>query len=329
MSIRTIPEMLLELSAAHVAARALHVVAELGVADALDGEARPADDLATEAGVDPRALARVLRLLEGHGVFASDAAGRWRHSEASRWLRSDHPTSLRAFARMSGTPFGWAPFTALEHAVRTGEPSIRTIAPEGPWAYLEAHPEEQAIFQEAMTAKAHGDVAAVLAAHDFSSYSRITDVAGGRGHLIRALLDAYPDCSGVLFDLPDIAAQATPAPRLEIVAGDFFSDRLPACDAYILMNVVHDWDDERAAAILAAVADAGRSSAAVLLLETILPEGPEHHRAKTLDILMLALTGGRERTVSEYDQLLTQSGMELVRVAPTATAFSIIEARVR
>lgn len=238
--------------------------------------------------------------------------------------------SLRAFARMIGLPGIWGSVTELEHAARTGEPGICQLDPDGPWAYLERHPDQGAIFNQAMTAKAHGDVAAVLATHDFSRYRRIADVAGGRGHLISAVLEAHEKVSGVLFELPHVAAHVTAAPRLEVVAGDFFSDRLPACDAYLLMNVLHDWDDKPATAILQAVAAAGRSSGAtVLIVETLLPDDPRPHWSKTLDVLMLAATGGRERTLSSYDELLRAADLELIGATPTATSVSIIEARVR
>lgn len=320
----------LELASAHVAARALHVVAELGIADSLNEEPIAAEQLARPAGVDGDALARVLRLLEAQGIFARDEQGRWRHTEMSRYLRSDHPMSLRGYARMTGTPFSWGSVTHLPRSVRSGEPGMLELDPAGPWAYLEGHPDESAVFQQAMTAKAHHDVAAVLDVYDFSRHSRIADVGGGAGHLIRAVLAAHPDASGVLFDLAEVAAQATPAPRLEVVPGDFFTAPLPACDAYMLMNVVHDWGDEDAGRILAAVADAGRTHAAtVLVIETVMPDGPEPHRAKTLDVLMLAVTGGRERTLAEYDRLLDAAGIELVREVPTVTAFSIVEGRVR
>ncbi len=323
-------ETLLALSSAHVSARSLQVIAELGIADLLDNEFRTADELAAGAQVAPDALDRLLRLLETHGVFSCDHAGRWQHTEASRWLRSDHPMSMRAFARMMGTPFGWESFTALEHAARTGTPSIRTLHPDGAWAYLQAHPAQQSIFQQAMTAKAQDDIPAVLAAYDFSRFRSIVDVAGGRGHLIRAVLDCYPDIAGVLFDLPQVAAEVRPGARLDVVAGDFFTDPLPASEAYILMNVLHDWDDGEATSILAAVAEAGRPCrATVLLLEVVLPEGPEAHWSKVLDVMMLALTGGRERTLTDYEDLLGTTGMEMVSVIPTTTPFSIIEGRVR
>jgi O-methyltransferase domain len=170
----------------------------------------------------------------------------------------------------------------------------------------------------------------VLDVYDFARHRRIADVAGGHGHLIRAVLAAHPNTTGALFELPAVAAEVPPTPRLDVVAGDFFTDPLPACDAYLLMNIVHDWADAEADAILTAVAEAGRPSrATVLLVETVLPESPEPHWATTLDIIMLALTGGRERTATEYKRLLDLAGIDLVRTLPTATPFSIVEGRVR
>ena len=323
------PEVVLRLCHGHVAARALHVVAELGVADVLGERPRTAPELAAALHVDADGLARALRLLEGAGVFRRDTAGCWHHTDASSLLCSDHPMSLRAFARMSGTPFNWDSVGHLDHAVRTGEPGIALLDRGGWLSYLDAHLAERDIFQEAMTSKAHDDIAGVLDVYDFSRHGTVADVAGGRGHLIRAVLAACPTVSGVLFELPAVAAEVSPTDRLTVVPGNFFTDPLPRCDAYVLMNVVHDWDDERAIDILSSVATAGPSGGTVLVVETVLPIGPEPHYAKTLDVLMLAITGGRERTAQEYRALLDAAGLELGTVAPTATAFSVIEAVIR
>jgi hypothetical protein len=322
------PQVILELSNANVAGRALQVAADSGVADCLDDQPRTAADLAAATSTDPGALARILRLLEERGVFVRDAEGRWVHTEASRLLRSDHPQSLRAFARMTGTPFCWDALGHLHHAVRTGQAGITRLHPGGWIAYLDAHPGQRAIFQAAMTAKAHDDIAAVLDAHDFSRYRRICDVGGGHGHLLKAVLDRYPETSGVLFELPPVAAQVTSCTRrLDVVAGDFFTDPFPDADAYVLMNILHDWDDTSAIAILSAVGQARRRGAAVLLLEAVMPDGPQRHWSKTLDVLMLAVTGGRERTLAEYRDLLSAAGIDLVGTTPTATPFSIVEGR--
>lgn len=323
------PEVVLGLCHGHIAARVLHVIAELGVADAVSDRPRTAVELAADLHVDADRLGRALRLLEGLGVFRSDPDGRWSHTEPSSLLRSDHPMSLRAFARMSGTPFNWDSVGHLDHAIRTGEPGIVLLDAGGWLAYLDAHPAERDIFQEAMTAKAHDDIAAILEVHDFSRHGTVVDVAGGRGHLVRAVLAAHPAVTGVLFELPAVAGEVSSTDRLTVVPGDFFTDPLPACDAYLLMNVVHDWDDERAIDILSSVARAGRAGGRVLVIETVLPAGAEPHYARTLDVLMLAITGGRERTASEYRALLDAAGLDLAAITPTATAFSIIEATIR
>lgn len=322
-------EIIWELTNAIIASRALHAVAELGPADHLGDEPESAATLAAACGAAPDALDRTLRLLVTCGVFRHGDGG-YRHTEASRLLRSDHPMSMRAFARLNGLPGISASIAQFGHCVRTGDPALNLVDPNGLWNYLHDHPDEAAVFEQAMTAKAHADIAAVLDAYDFSPHRRIADIAGGHGHLITAVLAHHEDANGVLFELPAVAAEVTTTARLDVVAGDFFTDPLPACDAYLLMNIIHDWADLEAAAILTAVARAGRSSGAtVLIVETLLPEDSAPHWAKTLDVLMLAVTGGRERTRAEYQRLLDTAGIDLVRTLPTATPFSIVEGRVR
>lgn len=330
MTTPTPPEVLIDLSSAHIGARALHVAADLAVADLLDDNRRTALALAAILGVDADALSRILRLLEAEGIFRRDDTGAWAHTEISRWLRSDHPASLRDYVRMSSSTFNWGAVTHLDHAVRTGTPGMCVLDDHGWLSYLERHADESRIFQASMTAKAHADIAATLAVYDFSRYDRIVDVGGGHGHLLHAILQAHPATTGILFEQPSVAQHVQPTERLHIVAGDFFTDPLPAGSAYVLMNIIHDWDDDAADTILTAVADAGRqTNARVLLLEAVLPEGPTPHRSKILDVLMLAITGGRERTGSDYRHLLDKAGLDLTAILPTATAFSVIEAAVR
>ena len=318
------PQTILELANGYVASRALQVLAEVGVADAVDGS-RSVEEIAADTGVDADALNRLLRLLESHGIFRS-RDGRWEHTDASRLLRSDHPRSMRAFARMVGMPFGWEPFTNLERNLRTGEPEIYRMNPDGLFGYLNAHPDQLKIFQASMVSKAQQDIQAVLQAYDFSKFRRVVDVGGGQGHLLKAIVSAHPDVAGVLFELPEVATSIPPTEGIEIISGDFFVDRLPTADAYILMDIIHDWTDDKAIEILKAVEQASHwSEATVLAIQSVLPEGPEPHYSKTLDILMLTITGGRERTVSEYRSLFDAAGLKMDRVVPTQTPFSIIE----
>lgn len=307
--------------------RSLHVVADLGVADALDETPRTATELAASVGAHPEALGRVLRLLAAHGVFEMQGEA-FRHSPASRLLRTDHPQSMRAFAQMFGLPIFWATFEAQEHSVRTGLPAAETTFPEGFWAYLAQRPEEGRVFNAAMSAKAQGAVAGILASYDFSGFGLIGDIGGGSGHLLRAVLDAAPNVRGVLFELPHVIDEAAgiASERLTLQAGDFFRDALPTCDVYLLMEIIHDWGDEESVAILQAVRQAAPPHAKLLLIETIVPDDPGPDWSKMLDIHMLTLLGGRQRTWQEYEELLARSGFLLQREIDTRAGISILEA---
>jgi O-methyltransferase len=185
------------------------------------------------------------------------------------------------------------------------------------------------VFNAAMAAKAHGAVAGILASYDFSRFERIGDIGGGSGHLLRAIIDASPNTEGVLFDLPHVIEEAdVVSERLTLQAGDFFRDTLPSCDAYLLMEIIHDWADEESVAILQAVRWAAPSHAKVLLIETLVPDDPGPDWSKMLDIHMLALLGGRQRTRQEYEALLTKSGFVLLRDIDTHAGISILEAAV-
>jgi C-methyltransferase len=312
-----------------VAARSLQVVAELGLADHVEEEPVTAATLASSCGVDAVALDRVLRLLATHGIFTRGAEG-YGHTDASRLLRGDHPMSMRAFCRFFGLPLVTSSLEHLDHSVRSGQPAVEVVEPNGFWAYLQAHPDEAAVFDQAMTAKAGADVAAVLGAYDFRRFATIADVGGGRGHLIRAVLHSAPGARGLLFDLPQVIDSLDLASeRLTPLAGDFFVDPLPRADAYLLMEVLHDWPDAEAAAILRVVRRAAAPGATVLVIEGVVPEGqggPASLGVHTVDVLMLALTGGRERTASELGEVLRGAGFRCTGVVETATTMRIVEA---
>lgn len=311
----------------YTVSRSLHVVANLGVADALDETPRTAAELAAAVGAHPDALGRVLRLLSAHGIF--EARGdRFQHSPASRLLRDDHPQSMRAFTRMLGSSVNWSVIDELEHSVRTGAPVVDRVLPGGYWAYLAEHPEESSIFNAAMAGKAYGQVAGVMASYDFSPFGTIGDIGGGSGHLLRAVLDAVPPARGVLFDLPHVIEQnaALASERLTLQPGDFFVDELPPCDAYLLMEIVHDWGDDESIAILQAVRRAAPPHAKVLLIESLIPPDPGPAFVKMLDIFMLTLLGGRQRNQEEYGALLERAGFQLQREIDTRAGVSILEA---
>lgn len=311
------------LSRAHIAARCLHVVADYGVADAVGSAGATPGEIAERTGLDADAAERMLRLLAAHGVFARDPRGRYVHTPASRLLESGKPGSLRAYVRMAGVPAFWDRFTELGRTVARG---ARRRDMASLVDHFAAHPEEAAIFNEAMVSKSRAVLPAVAAAYDFGGLATIADIGGGRGHLLKLILEHAPAARGIVFERPHVVADAEPAPRLELVAGDFFADTLPAAELYLLMDVLHDWNDGDAERILAAVRRAAPPRARLLIVETLVPETPGPHFGKTLDVIMLAVTGGRERTEAEHAALLQAAGFELARVLPTASQYSLVEA---
>jgi hypothetical protein len=315
---------------ANYPARAIYVVAELGIADVLDETPMPADALARTVGVNPDALQRILRLLAGHGIFRDDGKGAFVHTEQSRALRSDHPQSQRAFIRTQSIE--WKLLERLGETVRTGRPAIAALAPGGLFEYLASYPTEARMFQEAMTSKAKRDIAPILQAYDFSHFRSIIDVGGGRGHLIKAIIAANSNVKGILFDLPEVLSDASEAEseRLSVQAGDFFKSELPACDAYLMMNVIHDWSDSQAVSIIETARRAARPRAKLLIIESVVPENPVPgpsgaHPAVNWDVRMLIWTGGRERSLLQFEGLFARARFKLSSVISTSGGLSVLE----
>lgn len=307
-----------------VPASCLHLIAEIGVADRLR-EPTDVKELAQRCSVDPVALDRMLRLLVSHGIFERTGAV-YRHNDESALLRSDHPRSMRAFARMMGLPVIRNTWGVLDHSLITGAPAIEQVAVGGLWSYLESHPDEAQIFNSAMEARAQADIGEVVSAYDFRPFGTIADVAGGLGHLLRAALDTAPGARGILFELPGvIASLPDPGPRVTHHAGDFFADPLPRADCYLLMEIIHDWGEAEAARILRAIRRASSPGAIVLILEGIRDEDVDDARA-TIDVIMLAVTGGRERTADELGDLLRDTGFRPTALLETAGRMRILEA---
>jgi hypothetical protein len=312
-----------ELARGHIAPRCLHVIADCGAADAVGPNGATPAEIAAQTGLAPDALNRMLRLLAAHGIFKHGTQGRYEHTAASRLLRSDEPGSLRSYVCMNGLRAFWDRYAELAETARAGRP-------KRDWAelveHLAAHPDESATFNAAMVTKSRTVLPAVVAAYDFGAFGTIVDVGGGRGHLLALILEAAPHARGVVFELEHVVADAAPTPRLELVTGDFFTDPLPRADGYLLMDVLHDWDDADAERILSAVRKAAHEKSRLLIVETLVSETAGPHFGKSLDITMLAVTGGRERTESEYAALLAKAGFQLLRVRPTASHYSIVEA---
>jgi hypothetical protein len=315
------------MSGGYYVSRCLQVVAELGIADLIADVPISASELARSTGSDQDALARVLSLLCAHGVFMR-VDGRFCHSEASRVLRTDHPMSMRPFARMFGIPVLWQSVVRLDESVATGRPMGDEVTEKGFWHYFQQHPDANEKFNHTMVAKARAVIPLVVSAYDFTRFPRIADVGGGRGHLLCAILQSSSLSRGILFDQPHVLDQAigVASERLELCGGDFFRDELPEAEAYVLMEVIHDWDDQHAEEILQSVRRAAPIGAKLLLVEAMMPEQPVPCWTATLDVVMLNLLGGRQRSMIEYVSLLNRCGFGQVQEIPVGAGHSIIEA---
>jgi hypothetical protein len=309
------------------------VAAQLGVADLLASGPRSIVDLSAATGVDAQSLYRALRALASRGLFREDDGKRFSLTPLAEPLRQDAPHSIRPQALWSGSEAYRRTWGDLAYSVRTGRPAFDHVYGKPFFDYLAEDPAFAKIFNDVMTSDSSDEGASIAAAHDFSGYRRIVDVGGGHGALLAAIVDRYPGPLGLLFDLPDVVDTARgaidrhiAAGRVEKVAGDF-SEAVPdAGDAYLLKWIVHDWDDEAAIRILTNCGTAMAPAGKVLLVEVVIPQGTAGSDATRLDTTMLVFTGSRERTEGEYRELLHRAGLTLVKIAPTASPFSILEA---
>jgi hypothetical protein len=313
----------------------LYVAAKLGVAEALAGGPRDAEAVARAVGAQPDALRRVLRSLAAEGVLDEGPDGRFGLTELGECLRADAPGSLRGATIARGDVYYGAAAGLLD-AVRHGGPAFERVHGVGFFEYLSRHPEVGAAFQGSMADRSRREAADVIAAYDFGRFEHLVDVGGGHGILLEAILRAAPRSRGVLLDQPPVVARARErlevaglAGRCAFAPGDFFAAVPPGGDAYLLSRVVHDWDDAAAVRILARCRAAMGDGGTLLLVEAILPElAREQPAAIRMDLNMLMLLHGRERTAEEYEGLLEGARFRLARVVPTRspTGVSVIEA---
>jgi hypothetical protein len=320
----------------YILSAALNVVLELGIADRLIDGPRSAADLAKDAGVTEDGLYRVLRALASGGIFEEQHGRMFALNMPAQMLRKG-PASLHDLGLWMTDPFHFHVYAETLHSVATGQPAAEKVTGMPVFEYFARDARLSAVFNNAMTAWSGPTVTAALKAYDFSGIRVLVDVAGGHGYVLTSVLRQYPDMRGVLFDLDHVIAGAAPLieaagvrDRVETVSGDFFKAVPPGADAYIMKNIIHDWDDERAIAILKNIRTAlgGRRDGRVILLEAVIPPGNDPDFGKLIDIEMLLMPGGRERTAEEFAALFARAGFELARIVPTDSPLSVVEARV-
>jgi hypothetical protein len=330
-------QLLNQVALGYILSASLNVALELGIADRLADGPRSSADLARDAGVTEDALYRVLRALASAGIFEEQQPRTFALNAPARMLQRG-PSSLHDLGLWMTDPFHFRVYAEMLHSVVTGQPAVEKVTGMPVFEYFSREQKLSTVFNNAMTSWSAPTVAAALKAYDFSGIRVLVDVAGGHGHVLTSVLRQYPAMRGVLFELDHVIAGAAPlikaadvADRVETVTGDFFSAVPSGGDAYIMKNIIHDWDDDRAITILNHIRTAlgDRRDGRVILLEAVIPPGNQPDFGKLIDIEMLLMPGGRERTAAEFAALFARAGFELARIVPTESPLSVIEARTR
>jgi hypothetical protein len=313
--------------------KGIWVAAKLGVADLLAEKPRTAEEIAAATDTHAPSLYRVLRFLAMAGVFAENSEGKFELTPIAELLRSDTPNSMRDYAIMMGEDWIWQAYGELMHTVKTGGIAHDKVQGMSSFEYYAQNKEVGKIFNRAMTNLSLLTAPAIVGAYDFSGINKLVDIAGGHGLLLAAILKANPHLQGLLFDLPFVIENAGEllesegvAARTEKVSGDFFESVPASADAYLMKHIIHDWNDDEGVKILQNIRRAMNDDGKVLIVEMVVPRGNEPSPAKGLDLVMLTIEGGKERTAEEYKELLAAADLSLSRIIPTHSPYSIVEA---
>jgi hypothetical protein len=315
------PMQMLEMLYGALATQMISVAAELGIADLLSGGPRPVAELAADSGADARSLHRLLRALAGLGVFGEVAAGTFELTPLAETLRTGVKGSMKELAQDVGGRTRLLAYSELAHSVRTGTPAFDQAHGTSMWSYLQAHPDEVALFGKAMGNLASEAHSTAFANYDLSDVEHLVDVGGGEGYLLAALLPYYPTMKATVFDelhvvrgAAEVLARAGVADRAEAVGGDVFQAVPAGGDAYVLSSILFSYEDAEATTILTNIRRAMDPDGKVLVLEPVRPEGNDPHPGKLLDVTQLALHRGGVRSRAEFEALFAAAGLRLAEV---------------
>ncbi|HZI95094.1 MAG TPA: methyltransferase [Patescibacteria group bacterium] len=312
--------------------RAVYAAARLGIADLLGDGAKSAQELAGPTGMHAPSLHRLLRALGSLGLFTESPDHKFALTPLGATLKTGAPGAARSTVIALAGHWMWQAWGEFLYSLQTGKSAFEKVWGMPVFDYLAGHPDEAKFFGEAMIGVHGAEPAAVAAAYDFSDIQTLVDVGGGTGNLLTTILLAHPHLKGVLFDLPHVVphalqnfAAAGTANRCQAVSGSFFESVPPGGDAHMLSHVIHDWDEEKCLTILRNCRKAMGSKGRLLIVEFVLPAGDEPHAGKILDLVMLTVPGGVERSGEEYGALLAKAGLRLTRIVPTESAVSVVE----
>lgn len=313
--------------------QALYAATKLGIADALRDRPLTAAEVARQVGADAGATHRLMRALASHGVLKFRRDGRFALTRVGQALRSDYDGSMAPMIAMVGSQEHWEHWGGLLYSVQTGKTSAEKLRGTPIFDYMKTNPEYAEVFNAAMTGVSRLAIQTAVPLYDFTDRRVIVDVGGGHGALLAAVLAAAPDSNGVLFDLPTVVEGAGSAldaagvrSRCTMTGGSFFDSVPKGGDTYLLKTIIHDWDDEASLSILRNIRSSIAPDGKLLLFEMVLPEGAPPHLGMLLDLEMLVQAGGRERTATEYADLLSRAGFRQTRVVPVPGPMSIVEA---
>ena len=313
---------------------AIAAAAELGIADLLASGDKTAEELATATSAHAPSLYRLLRALASVGIFAETAARTFTLTPLAQCLRSDTPDSLRAWARFMTIPMSWNGWGQLVESVKTGRTYFQSAFDiPNPFEYFKTHRDEARLFDAAMTDVSRMNAPLVAQAYDFGRFRTLVDIAGGQGLMLGTILQKNPQLHGILFDLPAVIERAGAVlakcgvgDRCQMMSGDFFHAIPGGADGYMMQHIIHDWDDKHAVTILKKVREAIEPLGRLLLMEAVIQPGNTPSPGKFLDVEMLLLPGGRERTEAEYRELLAAADFRLLQLHATAGSEQILEA---
>ncbi|MES2465605.1 MAG: methyltransferase [Armatimonadota bacterium] len=324
---------LIEMGSGALVSAIIYAAAKLGIADHLADGAKSAVEMAGPTGTHAPSLHRLLRSLAVFGIVTELTEQRFALTTLGQALQTGAPGSARATVLTLCGPLFWGSWGEIVHSVETGKPSFDKAFGMPVFEYLAQHPEEASLFSETMIGFHGAEPPTVAKAYDFSGIGTLVDVGGATGNMLTAVLSAHPNVRGVLFDLPHVVRDA-PAflnaggvgDRVTIEGGSFFEAVPSGGDAYLLSHIIHDWTEEQCLTILGNCRKAMSPDSRLLLVESVLPPGDMPHPGKVLDMVMLTIPGGQERTEAEYAALLGKAGFRLNRVVPTESAVSVVEA---
>ncbi|MBZ0188857.1 MAG: hypothetical protein K8F91_21620 [Candidatus Obscuribacterales bacterium] len=314
-------------------AQMISVCARLNIADHLKDGPLSALDLAKLTEVDEEALYRTLRALTASGLFYKDEKGRFGLTDCGYYLQSDVEGSAQAMAAMTGDPSHWLPWGKAFDAVKTGKPVGEDVFGSSIWDYLSQSQNKDQLerFNQAMTQSSLHITRIIADAYDFSRHTTLVDIGGGQGGLLSGILGAFPALNGILFDLPQVLESIQDSDwrkdtRMSLVAGSFLESVPAGADAYIMKHIIHDWGDADCIKILENIREEIADNGSLLIAETVL-DGNSGHFANWLDLNMMVILGGKERTVEEYDQLLAGADFKLVQVIQTGSHISLLQGK--